>query len=224
MTTDEGSETKRDVIVQQLRRRILSGQYARGARLRQDELAADFGVSITPIREALRVLESERLVEAQPHKGVRVAEIDLDRVDGIYVIRRLVESYAIRRAVHRLSRHDLTVLRRMLETGNGARPTLPGGARDLNHEFHFYFYDRCGLPELSRQIQVLWDSFPWDLLLDNESRLAASQHEHQEILAAAEQGDPELAADAMGRHIANSIAAVRAHLAGVESVDVFETD
>ncbi len=220
--TDFNSETKRDFIVQQLRRRILSGEYARGARLRQDQLAADFGVSITPIREALRVLESERLVEAEPHRGVRVAEIDLDRIEGIYVVRRLVESYAMRRAVHRLSRHDFGVLRRMLD--EMSQSTTPEAQRDMNRAFHFYFYDRCGLPELTQQIGNLWDSFPWDLLLDSEDRADASRQEHERVLIAAESGDADAAAAALGTHVANGIAAVRLHLTGDRGRDVFDED
>src|SRR5690554_4237286 len=81
--------TKLDQIVDSLRRMILSGEVERGARLRQDALAEQFSSSITPVREALRVLESEGLVVAEPHRGVRVAAVDPTRVETIYILRRL---------------------------------------------------------------------------------------------------------------------------------------
>ena len=81
--------TKRDQIVDELRRRILSGELARGERMPQDELARQFGASITPVREAMRQLEAEGLLVSEPHRGVRVAGVDVDEVTATYVVRRL---------------------------------------------------------------------------------------------------------------------------------------
>ena len=105
--------TKRDQIVDELRRRILSGDLARGERMPQDELARQFGASITPVREALRLLEAEGLVLSEPHRGVRVCGVDVDEVTATYIVRRLTESYAMRRATLRVSRRDLAQARRM---------------------------------------------------------------------------------------------------------------
>src|SRR5207237_9391530 len=127
-------------IVDELRRRILSGTLPRGARLPQDELARDFGASSTPVREALRLLEAEGLVVAEPHRGVRVAGVDLAQVTATYVVRRLVGGYAIRRATLRLSRRDLARARELLDAGpvGGAPgPVDPGTARERNRAFHF---------------------------------------------------------------------------------------
>lgn len=67
----------RDRIVGDLRRRIMSGEFPRGSRMPQDELARHFDASITPVREALRLLEAEGLLVSEPHRGVRVAGVDL---------------------------------------------------------------------------------------------------------------------------------------------------
>src|SRR6195952_4726823 len=105
---------KRDRIVEDLRRKILSGELPRGARMPQDDLARQFDASITPVREALRLLEAEGLLVSEPHRGVRVAGIDLDKVKATYVVRRLVESYAMQRVTTRLSPLDLTRLRALM--------------------------------------------------------------------------------------------------------------
>lgn len=214
--------TKSDAIAQEIRRRVLSGRYPRGTRLRQDELAADFGVSITPVREALRVLESERLLVAEPHRGVRVAElIDVDAIRAGYVVRRLAETFAVRRAASRLSRHDLGVLGRLLEDAeSGGDPAEPQAA---NHAFHFYFYERCGVPGLAERIDQLWATFPWDVMLADERRAVASQAEHRAILAAALSGDPDRLVAAFEHHLAAGMAALAAAL-GAPADDPFEMD
>lgn len=214
--------TKSEEIAQEIRRRVLSGRYRRGTRLRQDELAEDFGVSITPVREALRILESERLLVAEPHRGVRVAElIDIDAVRAAYVVRRLTETFAVRRAASRLSRHDLGVLRNLLDGAAAGNDSAdPQGA---NHAFHFYFYERCGVPGLADRIEQLWATFPWDVLLTDSRRAAASHAEHRKILTAARSGDADRLAAAFEQHLAAGMAALAAAL-GASADDPFDTD
>lgn len=219
MKEPDHTRTKRDLIVQELRRRILVGDYDRAARLRQDELAEDFKVSITPVREALRVLESEGLVVSEPHKGVRVAAVDLDRVEAIYVSRRLIESFAIGRASIRMSRKDLTHQREILENMKGGSD---GDLRLENRRFHFGFYNKCGIPELTTQIAALWDAFPWDLLLDEPGRFSRSAHDHSQILEAVEAGDATAAAAHMAAHIQSGYSEIRARLGGEGTPDPFD--
>ena len=76
-------------------------------RLQQDEVAARFQVSITPVREALRQLEVDGLVISEPHRGVIVRPFDMDDIKAAYVMRRLIEPYAFARASRRLSRLDV---------------------------------------------------------------------------------------------------------------------
>ena len=216
--------TKRDSIVDQLRRLILSGELARGARLPQDELAARFRSSITPVREALRALEAEGLVVSEPHRGTRVAAVDFERVKATYLVRRLVESYAMRRAATRISPRDLRLVRTILAEidaatayGDGAR------AREANRRFHFFFYERCGVPALSTQIAELWAAFPWDLALSSPQRSAQSAAEHRQVRAAVGAGDPDAAAEASERHIAHGFLAI-AHQLGQPEDDPFDPD
>jgi DNA-binding GntR family transcriptional regulator len=213
--------TKRDQIVDKLRRRILSGELARGERMPQDDLARQFGASITPVREALRQLEAEGLVVSEPHRGVRVAGVDLDEVTATYVVRRLTETYAMRRATLRLSRRDLAQARRLLDAGAGAGGT---STRDRNREFHFLFYDRCGMPALTERIAGMWRAFPWDLMLDSAQRAEQSHREHLAILAAVEGGDPDRVAAATELHLRNGFSAILSQLTGRPGPDPFDVD
>lgn len=215
--------SKRDLVVDALRREILAGTLARGARLRQDELARRFGASITPVREALGLLEAEGLVVAEPHRGVRVAGVDLAQVTATYVVRRLTEAYAVRRATLRLSRRDLARARALLDaepTGDAGED--PAAARDRNRDFHFLCYDRCGMPALVDRIAATWRAFPWDLTLHERS--AASRVEHEAILAALEAGDPEAAAAATEQHLRQGFASVLLQLTGRPGPDPFDID
>lgn len=217
--------TKRDQIVDELRRMILSGELVRGERMPQDELARRFGASITPVREALRLLEADGLVVAEPHRGVRVAGVDLDRIKGIYVVRRLAESYAMRRATSRMSRRDLAAAREAIDAMAQAEASGDLNAvRELNRTFHFFFYERCGMPALCDQINGMWQAFPWDLMLASDERVANSRHEHLEILTAVSEGDLDAVAEATERHIRNGFAAITAHLTGAPGADPFDLD
>lgn len=216
-----GLPTKRDQIVDELRRQILAGDLPRGARMPQDELAREFGASITPVREALRLLEAEGLVVAEPHRGVRVAGVDVDQVTATYVVRRLTETYAMRRATLRLSRRDLARARALLDAGAA---TDPAAARDRNREFHFLLYERCGMPGLVERIATMWQAFPWDLMLHSEARSTASHLEHLAIVEALEAGDPDAVAAATEQHLRNGFAAILLQLSGREGPDPFDVD
>lgn len=215
--------TKRDQIVDELRRLILSGVLSRGEKLPQDELARRFNASITPVREAMRLLEAEGLVVAEPHRGVRVAGVDLDRVKGIYVVRRLTESYAMRRVVDRMAPRDIaaaealvTAMREHAAAGDSVT------VRELNRQFHFHFYERCGLPALADEIAAMWRSFPWDLMLSTKARLEESQREHQAILEAVRAGDHDLVGELTERHIRNGYLAIADHIVGRSAADPFD--
>lgn len=86
---------------------IVSGEFARGERLQEDQLAARFATSITPVREAIKQLEAEGPLVTEPRRGVRVTSADPEQITGIYVSRRLIEPYTAQRAALRVSRRDL---------------------------------------------------------------------------------------------------------------------
>ncbi|MFF5113203.1 GntR family transcriptional regulator [Streptosporangium sp. NPDC000509] len=217
--------TKRDQIVDALRQLILSGEIRRGERLRQDALAESFQTSITPVREAFSILESDGLVVSEPHRGVRVAAVDLAKVETVYILRRLAETYAMRRATVRVSALDIRTVETLaadIEQAGSAHDSER--VRRLNREFHFFFYDRCGIPGLADHIASLWISFPWDVLLRSPERLHASEREHREIVRAVRSADPDAVAAAVENHLRQGFLAVTAHLGGDGATDPFDDD
>jgi DNA-binding GntR family transcriptional regulator len=215
--------TKRDQIVDHLRRRIVGGELARGERLRQDDLAEQFGASITPVREAFTILESEGLVTSEPHRGVRVAMVDLQRATSLYVLRRLSEPYAVERATLRLTELDLRSADRLAhDIESAAHAGEIDAVRKLNHDFHFTFYDRCGIAGLTDHIAALWGAFPWDLAISAPERSSASAREHRDLLGALRVRDAKRAGEITAHHICQGFLAITASLGGDASVDPFE--
>lgn len=216
-------KTKKDLIADELKLLIGSGELPRGTRIQQDELAARFDTSITPVREAMRQLEAQGLLVSEPHRGVRVAEANLDEVKGVYVARRLLEPYAAQRASLRVSRRDLDRADELIEAMGKARKKKDyAEARSANREFHFLFYDLCGIPALTRIIDGLWLSFPWDILQVISGRLDESIGEHNEMVAAVRGGDVVHVKTVFEEHIRHSYLSLVAHLTGEEADDPYD--
>ena len=106
------------------------------------------------------------------------------------------------------------------ETGSAGREDDSHAA---NHAFHFYFYERCGVPGLAERIEQLWTTFPWDVMLTDSRRAVASHAEHRKILAAARSGDADRLAAAFEQHLAAGMAALTTAL-GLAVDDPFDAD
>ncbi|WP_248960672.1 GntR family transcriptional regulator [Sphaerisporangium perillae] len=221
----EAGQTKRDRIVHELRSLIASGELPRGAWVRQLELAKRFSTSITPVREALRLLEAEGLVTAEPRRGVRVASADLEQVGGSYIARRLIEAYATQRAALRMSQRDLQKAQAYLDM---QRQAYENGDRNAvlvaNRSFHFHFFERSEIPSLVDIIDGLWTAFPWDVTNLNNERVEASLAEHAQILAMVRAGDLDAVGAAAAEHVKNSYLALVEHLTGKPAIDPFPVD
>jgi DNA-binding GntR family transcriptional regulator len=218
-------KTKKDAIVEELRTLIESGEMARGSRVQQNELAARFDTSITPVREAMRQLQAEGLLVGEPHRGVRVASANPEAVKAVYILRRLVEPYAFRRASRRVSRQELERAERLIDAmeaesaaGNHSQVTA------LNREFHYLFYDRCGIASLTEQINHFWLAFPWDVLQVIDGRASESVDEHRAILSNVAAGDLDGLTRAVEEHIARSYLALVNHIQSEPVADPFELD
>jgi DNA-binding GntR family transcriptional regulator len=205
--------TKKDYALALIRDLIVAGELDPGKRLNQTELADRLQISLTPIREALRQLEAEGLVDASAHRGVRVSTADHSSLENVYVVRRLLEPYAAARATANLRPSDCRaaadLLRRLERTG-GKRDER--GTRKANYDFHFLLYERCDLPLLVQQIRGLWARFPWDVLSAVPNRMAASREEHHAILEGMEARDEAQTAVAVEEHLARSYRDIARHL------------
>ena len=195
-------KTKKDLIVDILREAIMSGELEPGERLLQEELAQRFNVSPTPIREAIRQLVAEGILDHSPHKGVQVTEVKLEDVREIYLIRGALEALAAHLAVPRLSQADIQRLH-VLQDQIEAQIELGEltALRKLNFEFHMLIYEATGLTQLNQIIRNLWTKFPWDTLHVLPDRASMSAQEHRLIIQAIEAGNAKLAGQRVQEHI-----------------------
>jgi DNA-binding GntR family transcriptional regulator len=133
---------------------IQSGEFPPGARLRQAEIAARFGMSTTPVREAFMILAREGIVRQDAHRGVVVFEPSLDDLTETYEIREVLEGLAAGLAAKQLTAEDLTALGAFVEQMRSAKP-----ARyvELNRDFHRRIYEAAGRPRLFEMIEQLRD-------------------------------------------------------------------
>jgi DNA-binding GntR family transcriptional regulator len=217
--------TKRDQIASEIRRMVSVGDLPRGRPVRQDALAELFSTSITPVREALRVLEAEGVLIGEPHRGVRVADADYGQVKSVYLTRRLIEPYAMQRAARRMSAIDMDAAAALTgEMEEAATAKNRVRLNELNYRFHFTFYDRCGNSGLAEDIVRLWRHFPWDVLPVLDDRGEAAAKEHREMMGAMRRGDLAEIERTTGIHLRNSFLALGRHLTGQDVADPFELD
>ena len=198
-----------DGIAASIRARIMSGEFAIGSPLRQAALAAEFGVSRTPIREALRQLQDSGLIEVAPNKGATIRVPLPWEVREAYEVRAELEGMAARRATGRITRAQLAEMRAQNEslraalTGEGGAVTTP--ANDIFHTTVCVAADNALLTSMVARINESFPrSFSAQALAGDERHREANVREHDEIIAALEAGDPERARAAMQAHIVTS--------------------
>ncbi|MBD2070188.1 GntR family transcriptional regulator [Leptolyngbya sp. FACHB-671] len=190
-----------DLIADALREAIVQGVFQEGQSLRQDEIAAQFGVSRIPLREALRQLEAEGLVLLSPNRGATVAIMSPAEAQEIGEIRVALESLALQLAIPKLTEADLQKAADILEKTD--RETDVGRWAKLNWEFHAVLYgagDRPRLLSLIKTLHVNIDRYI-RLQMAKMNYLEKSQQEHQQILDACRKGDSKTAVRLLKRHI-----------------------
>lgn len=194
--------TKLDQVAERLRERIISGEYMRGDKLKQAEIAAELGVSVTPVREALKVLEMEGFIVSVPHKGLSVPDIEPERAGEIYKLRVMLERSLTEQAVARITREQIAELRAMQREMAAlikAGEVYP--VRAANVRFHFRVYEIADCPQTLQFVRVLWAKYPFNFHDDQSVRFKQLLREHGEFVRRLEAGDRPGAVEAMVDHI-----------------------
>ncbi len=193
--------TLQHIVTDQLRSAILGGRLGPGDRLQHDELARQLGVSRMPVREALRVLHSEGLVELRPHRGAIVVDLRPEEVGEIFEIRAMLEARAAELAAPQLTDETIAYLRDVLD--ELARTTDEERWQTLNTEFHTAIYPASGWPRLCALIDQQRNVVaPYNRLASvHLGRMASAHAEHQEILEAARHRDGKRLARLTVEHI-----------------------
>ena len=208
-----------DKLASDLQQRVLSGAIPSGARLRQNALAAEFGVSRTPIREALRKLQAAGFVDLQPHRGALVRALSPREIRDAYEVRAELEALAAELAAARIRHDQLDRLHEaqqqfaagLAETVEAREAGDDAGERQAvlwgraNDHFHQVIQEAAGNDVLLATLAHLHRSFPRDLtkivLSESTPLLRANVREHEEIIAALERRDRAEARELMRRHV-----------------------
>jgi DNA-binding GntR family transcriptional regulator len=203
MTLRDGGPVAERVYLR-LKQAIADGQITAGERLREIDLAARYGVSRTPVREALKKLHAEGLVSDVPGRGLAVTKPTPDEIMDAYLVREVLEGLAARLAAERAIETDrmrLAVVLRQIRAAIAAEDTQRAIA--LNNEFDRVLFQATRSRRLSDMIEAARASQGRLLRLSLEypGRLAQAVEERAEILQAVQRGDPEAAEQATREHL-----------------------
>jgi DNA-binding GntR family transcriptional regulator len=195
-----------------LRDQILTGNFRPGEQLRQEVLAGEFGVSVPPVREALKTLEAEGQVVYSPHRGYFVASMSFEELAENYRIRELLETEAIRRAVPAVDGDALGRMREALKDMERAhRGQDLAQLTAANRRFHFTLFDGAGMARMSEIIRVLWqrsDCYRSVYFSSLEYRQRVNA-EHRKIIAAVRAHDVETAVELSRQHREHALVSLR---------------
>ena len=199
-------------VFQQLKNSILAGEFENGAELREIALAKKLGVSRTPVREALRQLEQEGLVEIYPNRGAYVKGITYKDVEDIFRIRARLEGLCAEMAVSSITHEQLDKLDEIILLSKFYEEK-----KDMEHllkmdsQFHEVLFESCGSKMLEHQLKDYHQYVQKARLryLKRQERAKKSTQEHEEILLAIKDRDAKRADELATRHILNAIANIR---------------
>ncbi|MEV4070154.1 GntR family transcriptional regulator [Nonomuraea fuscirosea] len=204
--------TKADIAYLRVKELILSGTLAPGSVIAQAGLARDIGISTTPLREALRRLKSEGLVELDAHRDARVAPLSAEEARDLLELRRSLDPLAVALAAERRTRADIAAMRAAHE-GLAPLPGDPAGERFAAHRaFHAALFAASHNDLLVQSLDGLWDKS------DRYRRLALASGrdrrdrdrtaaEHESLLEYVIAGDADAAAAVMREHVDTSLGA-----------------
>ena len=212
------------VAVEVIREAIMDGRLEPGQRLKEEELARELGISRTPVREALLILQTDGLVEAHPNRAATVRSYGLDDLGDLYMLRAALEGVAARLAAERATPCELAKLRRScdrFDTVAGA-----GSLKEIVREnlaFHDAILDIAGNDRIAQlvrgvtELPLVYKSYLWY----SPNQKLVSAHYHRQILHALEARNPERAESVMKQHVFEArdvlVAQVRASLAASET-------
>ena len=204
MEDASGHLRRSDQFIEIIEERIVTGGYPPGTRLDETELANEFEVSRTPVREALMQLSFSGLVEMRPRRGAVVAEVTPQRLLEMYEVMAELEALCGRLAARRISDEELDALARAHRACEAAKEAAdPDGYFRLNEEFHRVIYRASHNGFLIEQTMGIYRrlSVYRRLQLRVRDRLRTSCSEHGAIVAAIQAADGDLVAELLRKHI-----------------------
>jgi DNA-binding GntR family transcriptional regulator len=194
------------MVTDALRELITDGRISPGTPLRQRQLAEQFDVSYTPVREALRRLESEGLVVTDVHRGAFVARTESEELEENYRILAALESLAGSLAMSKMTDDDLTEIEDLYQRVAACDPD-EDRLSELNRRFHFRVYECARSPMLLLLMRLLWRSFPHGPQAGRPHQESVEQHAR--LLTALKHRDEEQVAAIIRDHVLGCIRYLR---------------
>lgn len=209
------------IIVELIRQGIYEGTYKPGARLNIADLAQSFNASAVPVREALRNLEAEGLVEFRPNRGVIIRELSASEVRELFLMRLPLELLAATQATLHTDDAALDEIDAILKRMDDVVHTEEW--HTLHDRFHHDFYSLSQLPRLTQYVEVLRGQMrPYGkLYLSDPKHVRMAQAEHYVMVAAARDRNPEAIRAALVEHLRRPAHMALAAL-GVTDLDQFD--
>ena len=201
-----------DLAYREIRALIVTLELPPGSLLSEPEIQARLGLGRTPVREALRTLAHERLVEVYPRRGMFVAALDPRDLSALSEVREQLEPFAARLAAERRTDEDVEVIDELIADLD-AVAAAPDMHRliELDQRIHHHIY-RCAHNDFLQSVceeHYMHALRIWFLALDRVTHLGDAVAEHRDLLLAVRDGDPERAADVMSIHVRGFEAEVR---------------
>jgi len=199
---------RQDVIAAALRARILRGELGGGSRLDIDEIAAAHGVSRTPVRDALKQLETEGLVRVFPYRGVEVTTLSQADLEELFGIRVALERLCIGRVMDRVTPQALEGMRRTLRRMDRSKRRDEAWT-DLNTGFHNALYEASGWPHLAEMLRTHRVNIErYVRARSDDLGTARQQAQHWALLEAMERGDRAAALATIEAHYTDTVSAM----------------
>lgn len=200
-------KTAVELVIEELRARILSGQLAPGSVLRQEALSEELGVSRIPLREAIRLLSTEGLVDLVPHKGAFVSMISLAEVREFFDIRLRLEPWLLHESVAHFTEQDFSRAEAVVAAMDVAKAADWG---TLNWQLHELFYSRADRPLALNIVRALHEKseryFRFQVV--NAPIRQQAHDEHAQLIELCRQRKADIARVAMEHHIAEAAAQI----------------
>jgi DNA-binding GntR family transcriptional regulator len=202
-STNSRPQTAQQAALSTLRRWLVSGRLTPGTRIGQEALAAELGLSVVPVREALKTLESEGQIIYKPRRGFFVAELSLDELFELCEIRSRLEGMAIDYGMDKLGDDDVSLMEELHRRMHAAADA--GEMFELNQldrQFHGVIFNKAAKPRLQQLIKTLWDqSDPYRaIFFGKEQHLVGMHADHELLIEAARARDAARMKEILDQH------------------------
>ncbi len=208
------AESLSDQAYYRIRELIVSLELQPGSIVDERELMARLGIGRTPVREALRLLARDSLVDVHARRGIFVSSVEVGDLAALSEVRATLESLAARLAAERRTAEDATVTEALLHELDGHRNLDERGLFELDQRLHRHVWRTAGNAYLEETLDgyFVLTLRIWLMALDRVSRLERAVQEHRRLLEAIRDGDADAAAEVMREHVLGFERAIRAVL------------